>query len=142
MLCNLFWFSFSFAEYSTILIFVTYNAYQMQIQTSCLHPHVVLFLFPILTFFSLKPLTRNHSYIMVYYVFLIRVCDDHSATWHFYFLTFLTGGKSWPTGIYIDPWPVYLHEYILTNCLCSDHNKCDIHCLHAFNNPLISFYVS
>ena len=33
MLCNLFWFSFSFAEYSTILIFVTYNAYQMQIQT-------------------------------------------------------------------------------------------------------------
>ena len=41
--------------------------------------------FPILTSFSLKPLTRNHSYIMVYYVFLIRVCDDHSATWHFYF---------------------------------------------------------
>ena len=40
--------------------------------------------FPILTSFSLKPLTRNHSYIMVYYVFLIRVCDDHSATWHFY----------------------------------------------------------
>ena len=25
--------------------------------------------FPILTSFSLKPLTRNHSYIMVYYVF-------------------------------------------------------------------------
>ena len=23
---------------------------------------------------------------MVYYVFLIRVCDDHSATWHFYLL--------------------------------------------------------
>ena len=23
---------------------------------------------------------------MVYYVFLIRVCDDHSATWHFYFI--------------------------------------------------------
>ena len=22
---------------------------------------------------------------MVYYVFLIRVCDDHSATWHFYY---------------------------------------------------------
>ena len=44
MFCNLFWFSFSFAEYSTILIFGTYNAYQMQIQTSCLHPHVVLFL--------------------------------------------------------------------------------------------------
>ena len=42
--------------------------------------------FPILTSFSLKPLTRNHSYIMVYYVFLIRVCDDHSATWHFYLL--------------------------------------------------------
>ena len=35
--------------------------------------------FPIFTSFSLKPLTRNHSYIMVY-VFLIRVCDDHSAT--------------------------------------------------------------
>ena len=44
MLCYLFWFSFCFAEYTTILIFVTYNAYQMQIQTSCLHPHVVLFL--------------------------------------------------------------------------------------------------
>ena len=29
--------------------------------------------FPILTSFSLKPLTRNHSYIMVYYVFLISV---------------------------------------------------------------------
>ena len=45
MLRNPFWFSFSCAEYSTFLIFVTYNAYQMQIQTSCLHPHVVLFLF-------------------------------------------------------------------------------------------------
>ena len=43
--------------------------------------------FPILTSFSLKPLTRNHSSIMVYYVFLIRVCDDHSATWHLYFKT-------------------------------------------------------
>ena len=41
--------SFSFAEYSTILIFVTYNAYQMQIQTSCLYPHVELFLFLITT---------------------------------------------------------------------------------------------
>ena len=40
---------------------------------------------PILTSFFLKPLTRNHSYIMVYYVFLTRVCDDHSATWHFYY---------------------------------------------------------
>ena len=45
--------------------------------------------FQILTSFSLKPLTRNHSYIMVYYVFLIRVCDDHSATWHFYYSWFL-----------------------------------------------------
>ena len=46
--------------------------------------------FPILTSFSLKPLTRNHSYIMVYYVFLIRVCDDHSATWHFHSKDILT----------------------------------------------------
>ena len=45
--------------------------------------------FPILKPFSLKPLTRNHSYIMVYYIFLIRVCDDHSATWHFYLKRFL-----------------------------------------------------
>ena len=29
--------------------------------------------------YSSRPLTRHHSYI-----FLIRVCDDHSATWHFY----------------------------------------------------------
>ena len=48
MLCNLFWFSFSCAEYSTILIFVTYNGYQMKIQSSCLHPHVVLFLLNVL----------------------------------------------------------------------------------------------
>ena len=31
--------------------------------------------------YSSRPLTRHHSYI-----FLIRVCDDHSATWHFYYL--------------------------------------------------------
>ena len=49
--------------------------------------------FPILTFFSLKPLNRNHSYIMVYYVFLIRVCDDHSATWHFYSLCVTIAGE-------------------------------------------------
>ena len=30
--------------------------------------------------YSSRPLTRHHSYI-----FLIRVCDDHSATWHFYY---------------------------------------------------------
>ena len=24
-------------------------------------------------------------YIMVYYIFLIRVCDNYSATWHFYY---------------------------------------------------------
>ena len=36
--------------------------------------------------YSSRPLTRHHSYI-----FLIRVCDDHSATWHFYLLnTFST----------------------------------------------------
>ena len=29
--------------------------------------------FPILRSFSLKPLTRNHSYVIVYYVFLIIV---------------------------------------------------------------------
>ena len=29
--------------------------------------------FQFFIYFSLKPLTRNHSYIMVYYVFLIRV---------------------------------------------------------------------
>ena len=59
--------------------------------------------FPILTSFSLKPLTRNHSYIMVYYVFLIRVCDDHSATWHFYsryILFFFVGsGQSLTCGL-------------------------------------------
>ena len=44
ILCYLFWFPYSFSEYCTILLFVTFYAYQMQIQMSCFHPHRVLFL--------------------------------------------------------------------------------------------------
>ena len=63
VLCYLFWFSFGSAEYSTIFIFVTYNAYQMQIQMSCLHPHVVLFLFYMrLTVTSQALLNRDYKW--------------------------------------------------------------------------------
>ena len=41
-------------------------------------------LFPILRSFSLKPLTRNHSYISWFTTFFESECDEHSATWHFY----------------------------------------------------------
>ena len=41
--------------------------------------------------YSSRPLTRHHSYI-----FLIRVCDDHSATWHFYNVWSDPLGKSIP----------------------------------------------
>ena len=40
--------------------------------------------FPILISFSLKPLTRNHSYISWFTTFFESECDEDSATWHFY----------------------------------------------------------
>ena len=97
MLRNLFWFSFSCAEYSTILVFVTYNAYQMQIQTSCLHSHVVLFLFKIglrlrfvVRFFLKRDLresygviirmTRHVLYNEGFYCFVVVIVDSAEIT--------------------------------------------------------------
>ena len=53
--------------------------------------------------YSSRPLTRHHSYI-----FLIRVCDDHSATWHFYFsyvlLIFMNIKCQWDFIIVVQLW--------------------------------------
>ena len=74
--------------------------------------------FPILTSFSLKSLTINHSYIMVYYVFLIRVCDDHSATWHFYLISIFFTNKCVTTTVPLGTF--YMFKLVIVNSVFGD----------------------
>ena len=138
MLCYLFWFSFSFAEYSTILIFVTYNAYLMQIQTSCLHPHVVLFLFSVLfvclLVFYIQSTAKSFRDGTPIYCPLRRTSTS-------VFTPFLPVIKPWTVAAvhYTTTAPRKLHIYFFRNCF--EKYNWAIKCCEAVRFIFMNWYL-
>ena len=72
-----FWFSYTFAQHSIIFLLLIIHIYQIQIQTSCLHQHMVLYRYLPHSYFSLYPsITLVDKQVRHYFLFGLSIILD------------------------------------------------------------------